>query len=160
MPIDSRQSLNPRYTLQTSNVSGAFAIENEFLQRLLQSHGISPTTQRVEIAQILLSKRQHLSADQVMATLDTKAAAVSKATVYNTLRLFAERGLVRQVIVDPAKVFYDTNVQAHHHFYNIDDGTLIDVDQLALPLTQIPKLPSGTIIDAIDVVIRVSNITE
>jgi Fur family transcriptional regulator, iron response regulator len=122
----------------------------------LHSHGISPTSQRVEIAQILLSERQHLSADQVVAKLNTKAAAVSKATVYNTLRLFAERGLVRQVIVDPAKVFYDSNMEPHHHLYNVNDGTLTDVNSLDLPLAQFPPLPVGTVIEAVDVVIRIT----
>lgn len=132
-------------------------IEKDAIPIVLQEHGISPTAQRVEIAGILLSAAQHLSADQVLLRLGEYGAAVSKATVYNTLGLFAERGLVRQVIVDPTKVFYDSNIDAHHHFYNVDDGTLTDVDTTELPIEQLPRAPAGTITEAVDIVIRIRN---
>ncbi len=131
--------------------------DREALGALLQAHGISPTAQRVEIAAILLSKRQHLSADQVLGRLIAQGAAVSKATVYNTLGLFAEKSLIREVIVDPAKVFYDSNAETHHHFYNVDDGTLIDVDSAELPIEQLPRPPAGTVAEGVDIVIRIRN---
>lgn len=131
--------------------------DREALAALLQAHGISPTAQRVEIAAILLGKRQHLSADQVLGRLIAEGAAVSKATVYNTLGLFAKKRLIREVIVDPAKVFYDSNAEAHHHFYNIDDGTLIDVDSEELPIDELPRPPAGTIAEGVDIVIRIRN---
>ena len=108
---------------------------------------------------ILLSERQHLSADQVLKRLDEHGAAVSKATVYNTLGLFVERSLVRQVIVDSTKAFYDSNVEAHHHFYNADDGTLTDVDAAEVPIEQLPRVPEGTFAEAVDIVIRIRNTT-
>ncbi len=132
--------------------------DRDAIPGLLLGQGISPTAQRVEIAGILLCERQHLSADQVLTRLNENGAAVSKATVYNTLGLFAERGLVRQVIVDPTKVFYDSNVEAHHHFYNVDNGTLIDVDAAELPLEQLPRAPTGTVAEAVDIVIRIRNV--
>ena len=132
-------------------------IDKDTVTSVLQGHGISPTAQRVTIAGILLCKRQHLSADQVLTRLNEQGAAVSKATVYNTLGLFAERGLVRQVIVDPTKVFYDSNVEAHHHFYNVADGTLTDVDAGEVPLEQLPRAPAGTIAEAVEIVIRIRN---
>ena len=124
---------------------------------VLKAHGISPTVQRVCIARILLSKKQHLSADQVISKLTEQGATVSKATVYNTLGLFADRSLVRQLIVDPTKVFYDSNILPHHHYYNVDDGTLVDVEPLQLSLEDLPKCPPGTKLDGIDIVIRVRN---
>jgi len=132
-------------------------VDREALAALLNDHGVSPTAQRVEIAAILLRKRQHMSADQVLSRLIAEGAAVSKATVYNTLGLFAERHLIREVIVDPAKVFYDSNASAHHHFYNVDDGTLIDVDTDELPIEQLPRPPAGTVAEAVDIVIRIRN---
>lgn len=105
----------------------------------------------------MLCERQHLSADQVLTQLNANGAAVSKATVYNTLGIFADRGLVRQVIVDPTKVFYDSNVEPHYHFYNVDDGTLIDVEAADVPLEQLPRVPDGTVTDAVDIIIRVRN---
>lgn len=141
-----------------ASTSVSASTEKDTIHSLLQAHGISPTAQRVEIAGILLCKRQHLSADQVLGRLNEHGAAVSKATVYNTLGLFAERGLVRQVIVDPAKVFYDSNIEAHYHFYNVDDGTLIDVDAAEVPIEQLPRAPEGTVASGVDIVIRIRNV--
>ena len=71
----------------------------------LRMHGINPTHQRIEIAYALFSRQSHLSADQVMAIVNEKHSETSKATVYNTLNLFRQKNLVREVIVDPSKVF-------------------------------------------------------
>ncbi|MGE0386738.1 MAG: Fur family transcriptional regulator [Gammaproteobacteria bacterium] len=125
------------------------------VERLLEAHGITPTAQRVDIARVLLAAPQHLSADQVLARLHVTGAPVSKATVYNTLGLFAARGLIRQVIVDPTKVFFDSNTAAHHHFYNADSGELTDIDRAALVTGDLPEPPAGTEIAAVDVIIRV-----
>ncbi len=122
---------------------------------LLQAHGILPTQQRVEIAQVLFARPQHLSADQVLAAVNRERHLVSKATVYNTLGLFARKGLVREVIVDPSRVFYDPNTEDHHHFYNVDTGTLEDIDPGALALGPLPPPPPGTVTEGVDVVIRV-----
>ena len=130
-------------------------IARDDIAATLQDCGISPTSQRVEIAAILLERTQHLSADQVLARLMMSDAPVSKATVYNTLGLFAERGLIREVIVDSTKVFYDSNTQPHHHFFNMDDGTLTDFPSDAVVIDQLPPVPAGTRTDSVDVVIRV-----
>ncbi|MGH8507101.1 MAG: Fur family transcriptional regulator [Gammaproteobacteria bacterium] len=122
---------------------------------LLQRHAIKPTPQRLEIALLLLRKHQHLSAEQVLDRLRYRGAPVSKATVYNTLRLFAARGIVRQVIVDPARIFYDSNTTDHYHFYNADKGALIDLDPNALHIPELPLLPRGTVRDGVDVVVRI-----
>lgn len=125
------------------------------ISRRLQDADVSPTQQRLDIAQILFARPQHLSADQVLNIVNAQGAVVSKATVYNTLGLFARKGLVREVIVDPTKVFYDSNTTAHHHFYNIDTGTLADIEPDAIGLDQLPALPEGTEAEAVDVIIRI-----
>ena len=122
---------------------------------LLKEAGVTPTQQRIEIAQILFAKPQHLSAEQVLAIVNSDSAVVSKATVYNTLGLFAKKGLLSEVIVDPTKVFYDSNTTAHHHFYNVDSGELIDVDPSAVSMAHLPPAPEGTKAEAVDVIIRV-----
>ena len=132
-------------------------VDKDAISDHLLGHGISPTAQRMAIARILLARRQHLSADQVLAQLVTNGVSVSKATIYNTLGLFAERLLVRQVIVDASKVFYDSNVSPHHHFYNVDDGELTDVDISELRIDDLPPAPAGTIAEMIDIVIRIRN---
>jgi Fur family iron response transcriptional regulator len=117
--------------------------------------GINPTQQRLAIAQILFARPQHLSAEQLLQSLQGDTTYVSKATVYNTLALFAEKGLVREVIVDPSKVFYDSNTHQHHHFYNVDTGALIDFNHADLALESLPQLPEGCEMDGVDIVIRV-----
>lgn len=124
------------------------------IEVLLRQHGISPTQQRVEIARILFARPQHLSAEQVMHLVNGQKAVVSKATVYNTLGLFARKGLIREVIVDPTKVFYDPTTVPHHHFYNIDTGTLTDIPADAVTLGALPALPDGTVAEGVDVIIR------
>jgi len=126
----------------------------EVIERL-KAAGVTPTQQRVEIAAILFARDQHMSADQVLGLVNHTSPRVSKATVYNTLGLFAQKGLVREVIVDPAKVFYDSNTSAHHHFYNADTGHLMDIDPLAVRIQDLPALPEGTEAEAVDVIIRI-----
>jgi len=123
--------------------------------RLLQAQGITPTAQRVKIASILLARPQHLSADQVLAQTNREGQHVSKATVYNTLGLFAEKGLVQQVIVDPTKVFYDSNTHQHHHFYDVDTGELTDIGPGRITVGDFPELPAGKAVDGVDVIVKV-----
>jgi len=125
--------------------------------QILRSRNISPTVQRVEIAQVLLSKKQHLSAEQVMDVVNTEKPKVSKATVYNTLGLFTKKGLVRELVIDPTKTFYDSNVSAHHHFYNVDTGELMDIEEAQFNLDCMPNLPQGTIAEGVDIIIRIKS---
>ena len=122
---------------------------------LLRSHEINPTHQRIEIAHALFSRHEHLSADQVMAFVNTRHSETSKATVYNTLKLFLDKGLVREVIVDPSKVFYDPNTSAHHHLYEVDSGKLSDIDAESVQISGLPPLPDGMVTEGIDLIVRV-----
>ncbi|MEM7251176.1 MAG: transcriptional repressor [Pseudomonadota bacterium] len=124
---------------------------------LLQDAGINPTQQRVEIAAILFSQAQHCTADQVLARVNAGPAYVSKATVYNTLHLFAEAGLVRVVVVDPSRTIFDSNTSPHQHAFNIDTGELSDIADGALRVEGLPDLPPGTEIVDIEVIVRVRN---
>ena len=123
----------------------------------LKSAGVTPTTQRVEIAQILFSRPQHLSAEQILKMVNKGHSAASKATVYNTLGLFAKKGLLREVIVDPSKVFYDSNVSRHFHFFNTDTGMLTDIPVDAIHIDKLPELPQGTESSGIEVIVRIKN---
>ena len=124
----------------------------------LKLSGVTPTAQRVDIAQILFAQPQHLSAEQVlmMVNEDTTSKA-SKATIYNTLGLFAKKGLVKELIVDPSKVFYDTNVSEHFHFFNTDSGVLTDIPVEAINIDKLPELPEGTQPSSLEVVVRIKN---
>jgi Fur family iron response transcriptional regulator len=127
------------------------------LTGLLRDHGIIPTQQRLMIAKVMFARHEHYSADQVMREVNRDRDHVSKATVYNTLGLFARHGLVREIIVDPARIFYDTNTYQHHHFYNVDTGELEDISVKDLDINDMPMLPNGTVADGVDIIIRVRN---
>lgn len=120
----------------------------------LRDRGITPTQQRVRIGEVLFSKAQHVSAEQVLAMVNKDQEEVSKATVYNTLGLFAKNGLVNEVIIEPSKVFYDTNLEKHHHLYHMDSGTLEDISSSQVKIEQLPELPNGTELEDVDVIIR------
>jgi Fur family iron response transcriptional regulator len=122
---------------------------------LLRRHDINPTHQRIEIAHALFSRSEHLSADQVLAIVNDRHSETSKATVYNTLKLFLEKRLVREVIVDPSRVFYDPNTEPHHHFYNVDTGELADIDASRIEVSGLPQLPDGMVTEGVDIIVRV-----
>ncbi len=128
--------------------------DTKTISELLRNSGISPTSQRVKIAHVLFSCMTHLSADQILAAVNSKKAEVSKATVYNTLGLFLKKGLLREVIVDPTKVLYDPNTSDHHHFYDIVTGELSDIDASVVSIPELPPLPSNRIFDGVDIIIR------
>ena len=120
----------------------------------LREAGIGPTSQRMRIAEVLLAAPRHLSAEQVMAAVNREKPAVSKATVYNTLRTFTECGLLREVVVDPNRIFYDSSVQPHHHFYNPATGELIDIPAEAITVSGLPPAPEGTEAGEVEVIVR------
>ena len=127
---------------------------------LLIEHGVQLTSQRVEIAKLVLAQPQHLSAEQIMAAIRSSGSRISKATVYNTLNLFCARGLLRTVDVDPVRQFYDSRTEPHHHFFNVDTGELTDIPHDSVELTIGANLPSGTVQAGVEVVVRVRQTRE
>ncbi len=144
------------YTLLMSNADEIGHKSKKQIVRLLEDHNIQPTQQRLIIAEVLCSRPQHLSAEHILEKVNSVAGTVSKATVYNTLGLFANKGLVKQVNVDPSRIFYDSNIQPHYHFYNVQSGILSDIDPNDIEIAQFPDLPPGTSIASVDVIIRVN----
>jgi Fur family transcriptional regulator, iron response regulator len=125
------------------------------LADVLRSHDINPTHQRIEIAHAIFSRGEHLSADRILTLANDRAAETSKATVYNTLNLFLEKRLIREVIVDPSKVFYDPNTTPHYHFYDVDTGALTDIDARDIRVTGLPRLPRGMVTEGVDIIVRI-----
>ena len=122
---------------------------------LLRECGIIPTSKRIDIATVLLACPQHVCADDLQQMLARRGTSVSKATVYNTLGLFARKGLVRELAVDSDKVIYDTNTTQHNHIYDVDTGALTDVEPDAIEVSALPPLPPNTHVEGVDIVIRV-----
>ncbi len=137
------------------DLSSTHVLDETRAAEQLREAGIQPTRQRLRIAQVLLTGNQHLSADQVLEKVNHIGKPVSKATVYNTLGLFANKGLLREVIIDPSRVFYDTNSAPHHHVYNTATGELSDIALHRVLTEPLPELPAGTELESVDVVIRV-----
>jgi Fur family iron response transcriptional regulator len=146
------------YETRETRPENSQAIKSKVV-KMLTDRSISPTQQRLKIGMVLFNKNQHLSADQVLEMVNTGGNIASKATVYNTLGLFARKGLIREVIVDSTKVFYDSNTQPHHHFYNIDSGTLHDVAADQLQISCLPVPPDASEIKDVDVIIRIQQKT-
>ncbi len=126
---------------------------------IFDKHGILPTPQRVEVAEILLARPQHMSADQIIDRLRVLGSGVSKATVYNTLNLFGDRGIVREVMVDPVRKFYDSCTHPHHHFYNVDTGELTDIAEGEVSFQSLPTSPDGAQQESVEVLIKLRSKT-
>ena len=125
------------------------------IDALLRRHGIHPTVQRVIIARLVFEKCTHLSAEDVFRLVNADKRRVSKATVYNTLGLLAEKGVIREVIADPTRIFYDPNTGDHHHFYDVVTGKITDIDAENIELQGLPPLPPGKVAEGIDIVVRI-----
>ena len=127
------------------------------VQEKLKLYGLRPTRARTRIGMILLDKPKHLSADQVHEKLKLKGYTISKATVYNTLNAFAKYGIVSEVTIDPSRTYYDSTTKAHHHFFNVDTGQLMDIASDDISVENIPRLPDNTQIQDLEIVVKISN---
>lgn len=124
----------------------------------LRACGIQPTAQRLRIASLLIGAPQHLTADQLLDRLRRDGARVSKATVYNTLNLFAARGVLRQLAVDGDRAWFDSNTEPHYHFQDLDTGALTDLPHTAVRFEQLPPPPPGTEYAGIELFIRLRRV--
>lgn len=122
----------------------------------LTNAGLRPTRQRVTLAALLVGDGQHrhVTAESLFEAAKDEGAAVSLATVYNTLRAFCEAGVLQEITVDGAKSYFDTNIHDHPHFYWEGDGCVTDAPSEQLVIQSLPKPPEGTEIASVDVVIR------
>ena len=140
-----------------NNLNLSFPLERSEVVSLLQHYKISPTRQRVEIAEFLFQRPQHLSAEKILDGVTDAGNRVSRATVYNTMGLFTNKGVVREVLIDRERVFYDTNTEVHQHLYNVDTGELIDIYDAEVDMISEPELPEGLRIIDTDVVFKVTS---
>jgi Fur family transcriptional regulator, iron response regulator len=122
----------------------------------LRGAGLRPTRQRVALARLLFDgDDRHVTAEQLHGDAAAAAIPVSLATVYNTLHQFTGAGLLREVVVEPGRSYFDTNVDDHHHFFCESSGMLQDIPGNAVMVGQLPCAPAGTEISRVDVIIRV-----
>ncbi|CAN7530003.1 Fur family iron response transcriptional regulator [Bosea sp. BE125] len=121
----------------------------------LRTAGLRPTRQRMALGWLLFAKGdRHVSAEMLYEEAIRAREPLSLATVYNTLRQFSEAGLLRQVSVSGPKTFFDTNVSEHHHFYNEDDETVVDIPGSTIQVAGLPQAPEGMEISSVEVIVR------
>lgn len=109
---------------------------------ILQGRGIQPSAQRVAVAEYVLDTLEHPSADEVWARVKVTFPMVSRATVYNTLHLFTDKGLLRELVLTEGRVVFDPNVDRHHHFIDDATGRIHDVPWDALDVGGVENLKS------------------
>jgi Fur family transcriptional regulator, iron response regulator len=123
---------------------------------MLRAARLRPTRQRLALARLLFDQGdRHVTAEQLHGEALGAAVPVSLATVYNTLHQFIEAGLLREVVVNPGRSYFDTNVSDHHHFFFEDSGQLHDIPGEHVGVTGLPAPPEGASIRRVDVIIRV-----
>ena len=129
---------------------------HRIVDQWLAKGGLRPTRQRVILARRLIGdgKNRHVTAESLFAASNDHADKVSLATVYNTLRAFCDAGLIRELTVDGAKSYFDTNMSDHPHFYWEDSAELMDAPAEQLKIAVLPDAPDGAEIAKVDVVIR------
>jgi Fur family transcriptional regulator, iron response regulator len=115
--------------------------------RILEEHGIQPSAQRVAIAGYVLDTREHPSADKVLASVLETFPMISRATVYNTLNLLVERGLLRELHLAPDAVLFDPNTDRHHHFIDEDTGRIYDIPWNQVEVSNAEALPDFEVHD-------------
>jgi Fur family iron response transcriptional regulator len=127
------------------------------LSARMRAAGLRPTRQRRELAGLLYSAGdRHVTAEVLHREAGQAGVRVSLATVYNTLHQFTEAGLLREVVVDAHRSYFDTNTGHHHHFYNTVDQELTDIPGDHVAVTALPEPPAGTEIHEVDVVVRIA----
>jgi len=123
----------------------------------LRAAGLRPTRQRLALARLLLENgNRHVTAEQLHSEAIAAAIPVSLATVYNTLHQFIECGILREVVVESGRSYFDTNTDDHHHFFCEASGRLQDIPSELVAVGDLPAPPAGSEIRRVDVIIRIS----
>ena len=126
-------------------------------REVLCSVGISPTSRRVQIADLVFQRQQHETAEEVYEQLNVGSRHVSRATVYNTPKILVDHDLLRQVTVEASRVLYGSNISPHHQFFDIDFGELKDTEVEQFEILGMPEPPPGKNVAGVDVVVRLKS---
>jgi Fur family iron response transcriptional regulator len=122
----------------------------------LRASGLRPTRQRLALAKLLFEDcDRHVTAEALHSEAVAADVQVSLATVYNTLHQFTDAGLLREIVVDAGRSYFDTNVSDHHHFFHEGKGLLADISGSDVVVSQLPPPPTGTTIRRVDVIVRI-----
>ncbi|MBL6957661.1 MAG: transcriptional repressor [Rhodospirillales bacterium] len=123
----------------------------------LRTAGLRPTRQRLALAKLLFEGGdRHVTAEMLHAEALGAAVRVSLATVYNTLHQFTNAGILREIVVDASRSYFDTNTSNHHHFFFEDSGELQDIESDLITIGELPPPPPGKSVKSVDVVVRIT----
>lgn len=123
--------------------------------------GVRPTRQRIKLFGILFDQGdRHFTAESLYSEALDVDVNISLATIYNTLHCFKEIGMIKEIAIDGSKVYFDTNVSDHHHFYHENSGVIYDIENDILDIVGLPIPPKETEIYSVDIIVRLRNIDE
>lgn len=121
----------------------------------LRAVGLRPTRQRLALARLLFDNGdRHVTAEMLHSEVMADGMRVSLATVYNTLHQFTDAGLLREIVVEAGRSYFDTNTSDHHHFFHESNGRLTDIPAEQIDVGTVPRAPEGTRIKSVDVIVR------
>jgi len=156
--IVSRAKISPAKRAPAKKPAKALDLEGcpmHDLRRKLSAAGLRPTRQRLRLGWLLFgSGDRHVSAERLYEEALAARAPISLATVYNTLNQFTSVGLLREVTIDGAKTYFDTNLASHQHFLTEEAHLLVDLPQHLIDFSHLPEPPEGMEIARVDVVVR------
>ena len=126
----------------------------ENIKEILRSKSLKLTKQRLLVASYLFDgHNKHVTAEDLFIKLNKSKSKISLATVYNTLHEFYKNKLINKLSVNSEKIYFDTNMSSHHHFYNKEDEMLVDVSN-NLRINGLPNPPKGKKIEKIEVLVH------
>lgn len=128
------------------------------VRHMLREVGLRPTRQRMALARLLLSgEPRHVTAEELLAEARAHGVTVAQTTIYNVLHQFQQAGLIREVLVESGRAWYDTRTSPHMHVYHEDSGQVQDLDQdpFGLDLLNRLNLPDDVEVTGLDIVLRV-----
>ena len=126
-------------------------------ENIYRDLNVTPTKQRLDLAKLIFAKKQHFTAADLISLADNKGLNISMATVYNTLSLLEDKGMLKTINIDNELKFYDTNLENHHHLYNTTMSTLTDIAHDRVTFSELPELPKTLEIESTELLIKVKN---
>ena len=126
-------------------------------ENIYRDLNVTPTKQRLDLARLIFAKKQHFTAADLISLADKNGLNISMATVYNTLSLLEDKGMLKTINIDNELKFYDTNMENHHHFYNTTMSTLTDIAHDRVSFAELPELPKTLEIESTELLIKVKN---
>ena len=126
-------------------------------ENIYRDLNVTPTKQRVDLAQLIFAKKQHFTASDLISLADKNGLNISMATIYNTLSLLEDKGMLKTINIDNELKFYDTNLENHHHLYNTTMSTLTDIAHDRVTFSELPELPKTLEIESAELLIKVKN---